>query len=44
LIDDAGYLRKPPEVEKLFEDNPNLITGMKRNPGNFVADLPGSKQ
>jgi hypothetical protein len=44
LIDDAGYLRKHPELEKLFEDNPNLLAAMKRNPGNFVANLPRSEE
>lgn len=44
LIDDAGYLRKHPELEKLFEDNPNLLAEMKRNPGNFVANLPQSEE
>jgi hypothetical protein len=42
LIDDPGYLRKHPELEKLFQDNPNLLAAMKRNPGNFVANLPSS--
>jgi hypothetical protein len=44
LIDDAGYLRKHPELEKLFEDNPNLLAAMKRDPGNFVANLPSSEE
>jgi hypothetical protein len=44
LIDDPGYLRKHPELEKLFQDNPNLLAAMKRNPGNFVANLPSSKE
>lgn len=43
LIDNAGYLRKHPELEKLFQDNPNLLAEMKRNPGNFVANLPRSE-
>jgi len=44
LIDDPGYLRKHPELEKLFQDNPNLLAAMKRNPGNFVANLPSSEE
>ena len=44
LMDDAGYLRKHPELGKLFEDNPDLRSAMKRNPGNFVANLPRSEE
>jgi len=44
LMDDAGYLQKHPELEKLFQDNPNLLAAMKRNPGNFVANLPSSEE
>src|SRR5271155_5688433 len=33
LMGDAGYLRKHPELAKLFADNPNLLAQMKRNPG-----------
>lgn len=40
LIDDASYLRRHPELEKLFADNPNLLAEMKQNPGNFVANVP----
>jgi hypothetical protein len=43
LIEDASYLRKHPELEKLFQDNPNLLAAMKRNPGNFVANQPRSE-
>jgi hypothetical protein len=44
LIEDPGYLRKHPELEKLFQDNPNLLAAMKRNPGNFVANVPSSSK
>ncbi len=44
LMEDPGYLRKHPELEKLFQDNPNLLAAMKRNPGNFVANLPSSEE
>jgi hypothetical protein len=44
LIEDAGYLRKHPELEKLFQDNPKLLAAMKRNPGNFVANQPRSEE
>jgi hypothetical protein len=44
LIEDPGYLRKHPELKKLFKDNPNLLAAMKRNPGNFVANLPRSEE
>jgi hypothetical protein len=42
LIEDAIYLRRHPELEKLFADNPSLLAEMKQNPGNFVANLPRS--
>lgn len=42
LIHDPSYLRKHPELEKLFADNPKLLAEMKQNPGNFVANLPRS--
>jgi hypothetical protein len=44
LIEDPAYLRKHPELKKLFKDNPNLLAAMKRNPGNFVANLPRSEE
>jgi hypothetical protein len=42
LMHDAGYLRKHPELAKLFNDNPSLYAAMKRDPGNFVANQPRS--
>lgn len=44
LMNDASYLRMHPELGKLFEDNPDLRTEMRRNPGNFVARLPRSEK
>jgi hypothetical protein len=44
LIEDAGYLRKHPELEQLFQENPKLLAAMKRNPGNFVANQPRSEE
>jgi len=44
LIDDAAYLRKHPELAKLFDDNPDLLSAMRRDPGNFVANQPRSEQ
>ena len=44
LIDDAGYLRKHPELAKLFDDNPDLLSAMKSNPDDFVANLPSSEE
>jgi hypothetical protein len=44
LIDNAAYLRKHPELAKLFDDNPDLLSAMKRDPGNFVANQPKSEE
>jgi hypothetical protein len=44
LIDNAGYLQKHPELAKPFDDNPTLLAEMRRNPGNFVANLPSSEK
>ncbi len=44
LIEDPGYLRKHPELVKLFDENPKLLVAMKRDPGNFVANLPSSEE
>jgi hypothetical protein len=44
LIDDAGYLQKHPDLEKLFAENPGLRTAMNRDPGNYLANLPQSEE
>ncbi|MBF6568285.1 MAG: hypothetical protein IVW54_05355 [Candidatus Binataceae bacterium] len=44
LINDAGYLRQHPELEKLFANHPDMLAQMKRDPGNFFASLPRSEE
>jgi hypothetical protein len=44
LMGDASYLRKHPDLAKLFGDNPDLLSAMRRDPGNFVANQPKSEE
>ncbi len=44
LINNAGYLQKHPDLEKLFSENPDLRTAMNRDPGNYLANLPQSEE
>ncbi len=40
LLESAAYLKKHPELEKLFQDNPDLRQAMITDPGNFVTGRP----
>ncbi|HVN63280.1 MAG TPA: hypothetical protein VMT58_01490 [Candidatus Binataceae bacterium] len=40
LIDDAAYLKKHQELAKEFDEHPELLAAMRRDPGNFVAIPP----
>jgi len=44
LINNASYLQKHPDLEKLFAENPDLRTAMNRDPGNYLANLPKSEE
>jgi len=44
LIKDAGFLRQHPELEKLLANHPDMLAQMKRDPGNFFANLPLSEE
>jgi hypothetical protein len=40
LINDAGYLRKNPDLDEFFQAHPDIKQAMTENPGNFVAIPP----
>ncbi len=44
LMQDAGYLKKHPELSAFFTEHPEIRDAMNENPGNFVAPQHGGSQ
>ena len=40
LMNDAGYLRKNPDLSEFFQEHPDIKQAMTENPGNFEAIPP----